>query len=145
MIPADSSRNRPNSHCKILPDSGCYQLIILLAESKSAKIGALGELNFKKGYYIYTGRAKRNLIKRVERHQAKEKKLRWHIDYLLQYSRIMQIIYYAKRLDECIINKNMAKLTNGDFIARFGSSDCKCESHLIWTKKAPCYDIEALS
>ena len=61
---------------------GSYLLILKLKRKKRLKVGALGVIDFRPGYYIYTGSAMNGLTHRIKRHFRKEKKLRWHIDYL---------------------------------------------------------------
>ena len=74
-----------------LTDSGAYQLIMRLVRPAVITIGALGSHEFPLATYIYTGRASRGLKKRIERHLRNEKRLRWHIDYLLQQAHIEEI------------------------------------------------------
>ena len=66
---------------------GSYCLIIDISRDIKQGIGKMGELNFKKGLYIYVGSAMNNIEKRVERHiktsKGRNKILFWHIDYLL--------------------------------------------------------------
>ncbi|MEM4407243.1 MAG: DUF123 domain-containing protein [Candidatus Caldarchaeum sp.] len=57
-------------------------LAIHLPVSRRLKIGALGYRKLEKGYYVYVGSGRRNLIRRVERHIRKNKRVRWHIDYI---------------------------------------------------------------
>ena len=112
--------------------NGIYVLIIQLNETQSIKIGALGELTFPKGIYAYIGSAQNNLELRVKRHQRKAKRLFWHIDYLLNNpeAKIKKIlIKESDKTEECKI-ADMLKL-RAKSIARFGSSDCRCESHLF--------------
>ena len=59
------------------------QRSLKLKKDISVKIGKLGICNFSKGDYIYTGSANKNIEARVDRHRMKNKKLHWHIDYLL--------------------------------------------------------------
>lgn len=106
-----------------------YQLLILIQTELKIKIGKLGIYTFPLGYYIYTGSAKNNLEARIERHRSKDKKIRWHIDYLLSQNNVK--IIKVKKYDEqeCIINQ----ASNGViFVPKFGSSDCRnqCGSHL---------------
>ena len=60
-----------------------YQLLIKVTKDIDLKVGKLGRFIFPVGSYVYTGSAKTNIDKRIERHLSKEKKLHWHIDYLL--------------------------------------------------------------
>ncbi len=97
------------------------------------KVGALGKLKFPKGHYAYVGSALNNLEKRVERHLRKEKKIKWHIDYLLRKGKVKEV-YYKKgnQREECKIARKLAKKFNS--IKNFGSSDCQCSSHLFYSK-----------
>lgn len=106
-----------------------YQLIINLAQAQRIAIGRLGKFQFPAGRYLYTGSAKRNLISRVKRHLSKNKKLRWHIDYLLTNKAAMITDVMLSAEPECCCNQNVT----GDVIAQgFGASDCRaqCGSHL---------------
>ena len=60
-----------------------YQLYIGLSTTVDIRIGQLGTFTFPEGQYVYTGSAKNNIDARVQRHLRKDKKLQWHIDYLL--------------------------------------------------------------
>ena len=106
-----------------------YQLFIRLNQNVKIQIGKLGLFNFPKGTYIYTGSAKKNIDARITRHLSKDKKLHWHIDYLLtnDQSKIINVI--QSELSECDLNADV----KGKIIAEgFGSSDCRknCKSHL---------------
>ncbi|RLF60544.1 MAG: GIY-YIG nuclease family protein, partial [Thermoplasmata archaeon] len=67
---------------------GSYVLIINLKKEKEIEIGRLGRILFNKGYYAYVGSGLNNLEKRVGRHLRKNKKKKWHIDYLLEEGKI---------------------------------------------------------
>ncbi len=120
-------------------DTGAYQLVIKVKEDCKIKIGALGELQFVKGLYIYTGSAMSNLGARVARHLRKEKKLHWHIDYLLAspHTEIVEVKrFQSEKRIECKLNEAVA-LQNGAVFPHslFGSSDCgRCVSHLVMVK-----------
>jgi len=111
---------------------GIYVLIIAIDDDISVDTGALGNLNFKKGLYAYVGSAQKNLEERVKRHLRTEKTKFWHIDYLLDNPRAKVLKVFCKRAgrpEECKIAKQLGK--NGSPIRGFGSSDCKCQAHLI--------------
>ena len=120
-------------------DEGIYNLIIKLDRPKKISVGKLGLLNFLPGYYIYTGRAKRNLQARLRRHKSREKKLHWHIDYLLKFGRIIHIKVYPFREDrECSINQKILQRRDAvQLFRKFGSSDCSCYSHLVYFEEDP--------
>jgi len=110
-----------------------YVLIIEVVNTTSIKVGSLGKLLFTTGIYAYVGSAQNNLDQRIKRHLRKEKKLFWHIDYLLNDNKTKikkVLIKKGIKKEEC----NLAKLINtkGKAILKFGSSDCSCKSHLFF-------------
>ena len=107
-------------------------LIIQVDKKVDVNVGALGKLTFEKGFYAYVGSAQTNLEQRIKRHLAKEKRLFWHIDYLLNDSaaRIVKVLYkQADRTEECEIAKVIGE--RGESVDGFGCSDCSCKSHLF--------------
>ena len=112
---------------------GCYCLVINLDNTSEIKIGKLGKVNFKKGYYVYVGSAMNSLTARIRRHLSEEKKLRWHIDYLLKESEITDVIYsVSDEKVECELSQCLSQKAAS--VKDFGCSDCKCESHLYYFK-----------
>jgi Uri superfamily endonuclease len=118
---------------------GVYYLLIYVRESFNIKIGSLGYISFKKGFYVYVGSGKGEgnsgeLLSRVVRHLRLVKRLRWHVDYLLS-SRHVELrgvcIIEDEDLTECELVKKI--LLKGSPVPGFGSTDCKnkCPSHLI--------------
>lgn len=117
-------------------DSGVY-MILLKMEEVTITVGALGDIAFKTGWYVYTGSALKGLKSRVKRHLAKRKRKHWHIDYLTDYSEKTRAfpIYTLKDL-ECALADDLAVLAD-DAIEHFGCSDCSCPSHLFYFKEDP--------
>ena len=113
---------------------GCYCLIIQLNKTSEIKIGKkLGKIKFKKGYYVYVGSAMNSLTARIERHLSDDKKMHWHVDYLLKKAEVSEVIYnQSKRKIECKLSQYISK--NSEGIPDFGCSDCECESHLYYFK-----------
>lgn len=112
-------------------DAGSYMVILELEEDKIISIGTLGELFFKKGFYVYVGSAINGLQKRIDRHRRLRKKHHWHIDYLRQESRFVAGL--AIRASERI-ESTLARAVEGiavSSVAGFGSTDCDCPSHLF--------------
>ena len=115
----------------ITAQGGLYQLYIKLPKPRRIQVGKLGKFYFPKGNYIYTGSAQNGLEGRIARHAHKYKKLHWHIDYLLKYSKIKEIKKFPGRKAECKLHKDtLVKMKGGNFIKCFGSSDCGCGGHL---------------
>ena len=114
---------------------GTYCLLIKIEKPSNIKVGKLGLIKFSKGYYVYVGSALNNLEKRINRHLKAKKKKFWHIDYLLENKNVkIKDVFYKKstKKEECIIAKKLSKI--GEGIENFGSSDCKCKSHLFKIK-----------
>ena len=107
-------------------------MIIHSQIKQKIKIGKIGPINFKKGYYVYIGSAMNSLESRIRRHLSDEKKLHWHIDYLLEKSEITDVIYNENKKVECELSQYIAQKTDG--VKDFGCSDCECESHLYYFK-----------
>jgi len=113
--------------------NGVYALEIHMDKDVKVKVGALGEIAFKEGTYVYVGSAQRNLEKRMQRHLRKQKRLFWHIDYLLNddHAKIAKaLLKEAGKTEECTIAQKLK--IHGEPVAGFGCSDCQCQSHLLW-------------
>lgn len=96
----------------------------------------MGKVFFKKGDYIYIGSAKGCLEARLRRHLKKDKKIYWHIDYLLKDERtqISQIWMILKSI-ECETAEVFYRNALTEIVRKgFGSSDCKCATHLFYIK-----------
>lgn len=112
---------------------GCYCLIIDLDNSAKIKIGKLGKIDFKKGTYVYVGSAMNYLEARINRHLSSDKKLHWHIDYLLKKAKVSDVIYNeSTKKVECELSQHINRKASG--IEDFGCSDCGCNSHLYYFK-----------
>ena len=112
---------------------GCYCLIINLENTQKIIIGKkLGEIEFEKGCYVYVGSAMNSLESRLKRHLNEEKKLHWHVDYLLKNAKITDITYNENKRVECELSEKLSLKAKG--IKDFGCSDCKCKSHLYYFK-----------
>ena len=111
---------------------GIYVLIIQVSKKVDLKIGKLGTIDFPAGQYAYVGSAQKGLEKRVERHLRREKRVFWHVDYLLQnpHSTILKVFWNpASRHAECELATKIA--AEGEAVTGFGNSDCHCKSHLF--------------
>ena len=122
---------------------GSYILVVYIERDIQIHVGALGFIIFKKGFYFYIGSAmgeygSSTLLNRVKRYflSKNEKKIHWHIDYLLADLHTIIIKTYlipSKYPLECIIAREFSEICDKS-IRNFGSSDCKCISHLFYFK-----------
>lgn len=116
---------------------GAYQLLLFLTQKRKIKVGRKGIFDFPKGYYVYTGSAKKGLKGRLLRHLRKNKKKFWHIDYLLPYVLIKDITMHSQK-SECYWNNKLGQSAESQaLVTGFGSSDCRCLTHLLHFKKRP--------
>ncbi|MDD4353164.1 MAG: GIY-YIG nuclease family protein [Candidatus Nanoarchaeia archaeon] len=114
---------------------GAYVLIFEVLKDCEIIVGKLGLTFFKKGIYYYCGSAQNNLEKRIERHERKEKKIHWHIDYLTTNKNIKMIssekYENCQKSKECELAQELFKKKYNQ-IKNFGCTDCKCNSHLFY-------------
>jgi len=116
--------------------SHTYLLFISVLQNTVVLVGSLGKITFRKGSYLYIGRAKINLSARIARHYRKKKKLFWHIDYLLSRKEVeIKEVWVGSGLTECKLARKISSLPSSRLISGFGSSDCKCPGHLLYTNK----------
>lgn len=116
-----------------------YTLIIYLEKETNIKVGALGQIDFKEGFYTYTGSGDRSRIKRHKRISEKgEGSIWWHIDYLNSnpLTNINEIV--SSETPECIV----ASKIGGNYIEGFGCSDCSCFSHLSYFSDCPIDNVK---
>jgi len=119
------------------PERGTYTLILEVPKPIDSAVGALGVRHFPKGLYSYTGSAlgiTQNLRTRVARHLRAVKKRRWRIDYLLEHTQVLGVVYCRdNRRLECSIVQALGKKADAKVVVQgFGSSDCTqgCRAHL---------------
>jgi Uri superfamily endonuclease len=111
---------------------GSYILLIKLPEETTIAAGRLGPVLFRRGHYAYVGSALGGLKQRLDRHLRAEKKLHWHIDYLLEKARIDGIVTCeTDERTECAIANALSE--QFESVPGFGSSDCRCHSHLFFS------------
>lgn len=126
-------------------DSGSYILILRLPEESDIQIGSLGEIKFRKGYYLYVGSARRNLSSRIERHHRMRKRLFWHVDFLRAVAAFhLALPIRTQDVLECEIARAVKETAEWE-IPGFGSSDCSCSSHLYGMVKDPLQSSEFIS
>jgi Uri superfamily endonuclease len=110
-----------------------YCLIIRLNNDSRISIGKIGELDFKKGYYVYTGSALNSIDARIKRHLKTRKKIFWHVDYFLaspNASIKKVVLERSSEKWECKVAGEIS--SKGSPVIKFGCSDCKCDSHLFY-------------
>ena len=116
-------------------DRGTYILLIKLAKTQKIQPGKLPEAKYKKGIYLYVGRARKGLRARIRRHVRSQKKIFWHVDYLLQKAMIEAIWIRENFFNECLTASKIQDFRPAAAtpLEGFGSSDCCCPSHLFYS------------
>jgi Uri superfamily endonuclease len=111
---------------------GIYALAISVSKDVVVKVGALRDIQFQKGFYVYVGSAQNSIEKRAARHLKKIKRKFWHIDYMLDADGVVIQKVFQKsgaRSEECKVAERLSRM--GIVIEGFGSSDCRCRGHLF--------------
>ena len=124
-----------------ISSSGVYTLLLFIPCEITVTVGKLGKQKFPRGHYTYTGSALgkgASLKNRISRHLKKEKKMFWHIDYLLADKSVsIKAIVAAETIEkiECKLNNYLKNSLRAKvLLKRLGASDCKnrCGSHLLY-------------
>ena len=114
---------------------GTYCLITYLPTRTRIHVGALGTHVFPRGVYVYVGSALKGMESRVRRHKSSAKKMRWHIDYFLQKADILSTVAIPceTKQVECEVVRALLHCEGARApVKGFGSTDCTCESHLLY-------------
>jgi Uri superfamily endonuclease len=123
------------------PIPGTYALIFSALKKGPVIIGKLGTLQLKPGFYIYIGSAfgPGGLKARITHHCKKPARPHWHIDYLGSFLKLTEIwstydpIHREHQWAKTIASTRGATIP----IIGFGSSDCRCKSHLFFYTSRP--------
>jgi Uri superfamily endonuclease len=122
---------------------GTYALILENDSVKIVTVGQLGMMELQPGWYVYVGSAQGpgGLAARVGRHIQIEKKRRWHIDYVRPHIELREVWFtHGTENRECPWAHAIAEMPKAELpLPRFGASDCRCASHLIWLPKRPSF------
>jgi len=120
---------------------GTYILILQLENPARIEVGKLGLVAFDTGIYTYVGSAfgPGGLAARVGHHLRTRKRCHWHIDYLRRICRVSAVWY---TIDSVRREHEWAQILAGIRGAKvpiigFGSSDCRCPSHLAYFHHSP--------
>jgi Uri superfamily endonuclease len=110
---------------------GTYVLLITVSREQQIKVGCLGLRQFYHGSYAYIGSAMNGFGARLSHHLGEKKRPHWHIDYLLQRASLRDILLIeSEERAECAVARALVGRLN--HVPGFGSSDCRCRSHLFF-------------
>ena len=123
------------------PLPGTYALIFSAYRKNQLKIGKLGTLHLKPGFYIYIGSAfgPGGIKARIAHHCKKTIRPHWHIDYLGSFLELIEIWHtYDPIHREHQWAKTIASTRGASVpLSGFGASDCRCNSHLFYFNTKP--------
>jgi len=121
--------------------TGTYALILALPAPVELRIGCLGRIRFDSPFYLYFGSAfgPGGLDARIKHHLLPARRAHWHIDYLRQEAEVLSVWYSSDNARlECIWANSALAHRGVSLVPRFGSSDCRCQSHLLAASRLPC-------
>ena len=121
-------------------DRGSYLVILRVRNDCRLSINGLGEVRFRKGYYVYVDSAKKDLSKQIEHQRRRCKICRHAIDQLRTAAEFHTAI--AVRSSEhlaCDIADVLSVVTDWQ-ISGFGSADCNCQGHLFGMTSDPVHN-----
>ena len=120
---------------------GTYVLVLACNVAGKLTVGRLGTMELRKGFYVYVGSAfgPGGVRARVLRHLRDTERCHWHIDYLRERARVVEVW----RREEPLRREHewaaaVSKMRGASVVRRgFGSSDCRCETHLFYFARRP--------
>ena len=117
---------------------GNYLILLKLPKETEIAAGSLEKRRYEPGWYVYAGSAQRNLSSRINRHLRKTRKQQhWHMDYLTPHAEAIKALpILSYRNLECSLAGALSDL-GGRAVPGFGSSDCRCGSHLYFFADYP--------
>ena len=119
---------------------GTYVLILALRAPTELRIGCLGRIQFDSPFYLYFGSAfgPGGLEARIKHHLHPVHRAHWHIDYFRQVAEVLCAWYSSDRARlECVWANAALPHPGVSPVPRFGSSDCRCQSHLLAVSGRP--------
>ena len=138
----NSSRHGPLSGKN---HQGVYTLIIRSMRPHRIKVGERLSIVLERSTYLYTGsalgRGSTSLEWRLGRHMSRKKRQFWHVDRILSCGSTRLVSVVLARTGsrvECRVNTVLLGIPDvRSSTKRVGSSDCKCQSHLLAAKCGP--------
>jgi Uri superfamily endonuclease len=122
-------------------EKGTYVLILRLDAPCTLFIGGLGDQTLPTGWYAYVGSAQGpgGLAARLRHHLIGTARPHWHIDYLRRSAVPAAIWAFegAARLEHEWARGLLSVPGARPAVARFGASDCRCQTHLVHFPEAP--------
>ena len=123
------------------PAPGTYVLVLKLPRAATLTVGKLGEHTLPGGWYAYVGSARGpgGLRARIGHHLRLPGRCHWHIDYLRQYARLVEVWWAVTQQRREIDWVDVLSAWPGASLPwpGFGASDSDRISHLIHFAERP--------
>jgi len=129
---------------------GAYLLVLDVTTKVRFHCGSLGKITIPKGLYLYVGSALGvgGVKSRVLRYFNRPLVGKWHIDKLLNTGKVsiraVICIFSSSRVESMIYNELMRTGFKAT-IKRFGSTDTKDETHLLYSQTSLSNTIARIS
>ena len=120
---------------------GTYLVLYELRKQAILRIGRLGPVKFPLGTFLYVGSAlgRGGFWPRLGRHLSYPRSPKWHIDFFHPPATPVEV--WVRESEERLECRWVSKVKEleGSFVPvrGFGSSDCRCEAHLLGFPERP--------
>jgi Uri superfamily endonuclease len=122
-------------------DPGTYALVLRSSTRQRVRVGSLGELRVRPGFYVYVGSAfgPGGVRARVRRHSRGGRRAHWHVDHLRRIVDVDEVWYSHDPARREHAWAALLETAPGASVPlpRFGASDCACDSHLFFFETSP--------
>ena len=126
---------------RIAGSPGTYAVLLCCHRPTRLRIGRLGVLRARRGSYLYVGSAlgPGGVRARVRHHERRSERPRWHIDHLRAGTELVEVWYSHDTLRREHQWATIVSRLDGAraAMAGFGSSDCRCATHLFFFENRP--------
>ena len=141
----------PKSKAGLEARPGTYTLLLSSATDARIRVGRLGNMRLRSGFYLYVGSAfgTGGVRARVNHHLHASPRPHWHIDYLRPHATPEEVwLCHDRKRREHLWARFFSSMP-GVLVPMpgFGSSDCDCDAHLFFFKSPAMHDriLDALS
>ncbi|MEW8043463.1 MAG: GIY-YIG nuclease family protein [gamma proteobacterium symbiont of Phacoides pectinatus] len=118
---------------------GTYVLLMHLPAPRRIRVGALGVWRLRAGWYAYAGSAfgPGGVAARCRHHRGRGARPRWHVDYIRAVAALHEIWFNHDPLPREHLWATLLAASRGAVapVRGFGSSDCGCWTHLLFSEK----------
>ena len=127
---------------------GVYILVLELRKPFLGRVGSLGMIKLEPGTYLYVGSARGpgGFRARIGRHVSKEKRVRWHVDYLTTFEGVepVAVVFAETENDaEAVLSAELMSMGMKPAVKGFGCSDKRSYTHLLKCSSARSVCIDA--